>query len=122
VWVESKNEFLLSRENYTAQLKNYLETNNAAGRTNIVVFSTKRKSLEKKYVKLKKRYTKGKRKYDVRYIPSEEFHFKSIDLHVEYGETATETPSPQKARQEKEWQEIATTPRHVSALPTSSLR
>jgi len=90
VWVESKNDLLLSRENYSAQMKAYIDQVAGTGRTNIVVFSTKRKTLEKKYVKLKKRYTQGKRHYDVRFIPNDDFHFKSIDLHVEYGEAPTQ--------------------------------
>lgn len=88
-----KNKFLVSRENYSYQLRDYLEQNGAGNRTCIVMFDFNQKKAEKKWNKLYARYVqKPKAKkakngqqmndapspYQVKTINSTDFHFSSV--------------------------------------------
>lgn len=83
VWIESKNKFLLGRQLYSRQLRDYLGSRyNLPLRTCIVMFDQKRTKAEKKLLKMKKLYTKGKDgkpHFDLRYLEDGEFQFKTID-------------------------------------------
>ena len=52
-----KNKFLVSRENYSYQLRDYLEQHGAGYRTCSVFYDTDQKKAEKKWVKLYDKYT-----------------------------------------------------------------
>ncbi|NPD92311.1 hypothetical protein [Xylanibacter muris] len=84
-WIETKEKFLLGRESYSYQLKNYLAgTMRQPDRTCIVIYAQKRKDVEKKYMKMKKKYTvKTNGKYDVKYINANEFKFKTVNMSSE---------------------------------------
>jgi len=86
-WIETRNGFLLGRENYSYQLRDYIAHNlGLPHRTCIVVYAMKKEKLEKKFIKLRQRYTKVSRKIpacDVRYIGSADFTFQPIDMSVE---------------------------------------
>lgn len=56
-WLTSKNKFLVSRENYSYQLRDYLEDNGFHHPTCMVSYDTSLKKLTKKYEKLRKKYT-----------------------------------------------------------------
>ena len=82
-WMDTKTEFLLGRDNYSLQLKNYLAQVMAMpNRTCVVMFGKKKNKVEKYYLKLKKQYTsaKSRAKYDVRNVNSTDFRFKGIDM------------------------------------------
>lgn len=82
-WIDSKSKFLLARENYSDQLKNYLnEAYKMPHRTCIVMYATKKKDIEKKYTKLLSKYKspKNKTNYDIRIVEPEKFKFTYIDL------------------------------------------
>lgn len=82
-WIDSKTKFLMSRENYSNQMKSYLhEKLNTSFRTCIVMFSKKKKDIDKKYAKLKEKYMspKNKARFEVVFIESDEFKFQYIDL------------------------------------------
>ena len=80
-WIDHKTKFLLGRDQYSIQLKEYLEQSmQQQGRICMVIFATKKKEAEKKYLKLMKKYTKG---YDVRYLNAPEFKFMAIDMGEE---------------------------------------
>lgn len=87
-WIDSKSNFLLGRENYSLQLKNYLADKvKSPNRTCIVVYNKKKSNLAKDYAKLKKMYAgKGKKTYDIKIIASNDFTFKPIDMRLEEGE------------------------------------
>ena len=89
-----KNKFLVSRENYSYQLRDYLEQQGAGKRTCIVMFDTDQKKAEKKWNKLYARYIQkpkakkaknGQQKDDaptpflVKKIANCEFSFKAIE-------------------------------------------
>lgn len=84
-WIDSKTKFLLGRDNYALQLKNYFANSlKMKNRTCVVIFGIKRKDAEKKYNKMKRIYTvKAKNKYDVKYLNASDFKFNCIDMSVE---------------------------------------
>jgi hypothetical protein len=93
VWLETKNNFLLGRELYSHQLRNYLGTQAMPGRTCVVFFNKSRAKLEKLYLKTKKLYgpaKNGATRFDIRYIENGQFHFKPTALAFENDETETE--------------------------------
>lgn len=59
VYLVHKNLFLDNRENYSSQLRDYLESIGEPKRTCIVVFDKNFKKAEKKWSKLHERYTKA---------------------------------------------------------------
>lgn len=80
VWTDSRTDFLLARDSYSYQLKNYFATHeNMPNRTCIVMYAKDRKKAEKKYIKLRSKYTiKGN--YDVRYVDAAKFKFEAINM------------------------------------------
>lgn len=82
VWYDTKTKFLLGREHYSSQLKNYLENSmHQSNRVCVVMFAETRKEAEKLFIKLRKEYTiKAKGRYDVRYLTTGEFKFTPISM------------------------------------------
>jgi len=81
-WLDSRTKFLLGRDNYAYQLRNYMtDSLNEKGRINMVIFGEKLRKVEKKYEKMKKLYTvKAKGGYDVHYLPLSAFRFEAVDM------------------------------------------
>jgi hypothetical protein len=100
-YIDSKSKFLLSRDNYSYQLKGYLEDQLALkNRTCMIFFAFKQKDIEKKYMKMKHKYT-AKGNFDVRYISNEKFHFQRIDLNVEEVDSAAEVAAKKAEEMKK---------------------
>ena len=82
-WIDKKM-FLMGREQYSYQLRDYLAQQLLMPqRTCVVVFDKKRKKLEKKYARMLELYTtppKKGRSYDVRHIEQQDFRFKSVNM------------------------------------------
>ena len=77
-WVESKNKFLLLRDEYSRQMKDYLEEKlQQEKRVCVVFYYLKKKKAEKEFLKLMKKYKKG---YEVRYVNEKDFKFEAIDM------------------------------------------
>ncbi len=87
-----KYGFLRDRNEYSYQLRNYLDQKQQMpNRTCVVFYNSNKEKLEKKYAKMKKLYTKakdGKQHFDIRFINDDEFHFNAVKEMVV--ETATE--------------------------------
>lgn len=77
-WVDARSGFLYSRDNYSYQLKAYLEQKGFQNPTCIISFAEKRKNAEKKYMKLRKKYTKIPGAYTIKYLTEQEFRFNAI--------------------------------------------
>lgn len=102
VWIDTKTDFLLGRDGYSYQLRDYLAGKNMGHRTCVVVFNKSRKKLEKELQKMKELYgpaKDGKQYYDVRHLSPSDFSFKTISFQVEEsdgapaaGETAKQEP------------------------------
>ena len=84
VWIDSKTTFMLGRESYTFQLRNYLaEKIQMPHRTCVVIYSQKKKKIEKKFAKMLKLYTapkKGAQRFDVRRIERADFNFNTVNM------------------------------------------
>jgi len=92
-WINTKNKFLLERQAYSYQLRDYLDqVLQMPHRTCIVFYSLKKEKLEKKYQKMKTLYTKskdGKMHFDLRQLGQEQFRFKTV----------SSTPDPEESSQ-----------------------
>lgn len=99
-WVESKNNFLYSRENYSAQLKSYLQEQGVNNPTCIISFAPTRKKAEKKYMKLRQKYTGKKGAYTIKYIAENDFRFNAISASDD--PTVITVASKKAAKAEKE--------------------
>jgi len=81
-WINTKNKFLLERQAYSYQLRDYLDQIlQMPHRTCIVFYSLKKEKLEKKYQKMKNLYTKskdGKMHFDLRQLDQAQFQFKTV--------------------------------------------
>lgn len=100
-WLDTKTDFLLGRENYSLQLKNYLSDKmSMPNRTCIVVFGKKMGKVKDELSKMREQYTsKAKNKYDVRNIASADFAFRPVDMSS-YNEDESE-PKKEKPKKEK---------------------
>jgi hypothetical protein len=76
-WVDDKHGFLIYRQEYSNQLKNYFVGKGQLNRTCLVCFSDSEKKILKKYEKMKKRYKGDKkhRSFDYREVDEDEFKF-----------------------------------------------
>lgn len=81
-WYDTKNGSLHGRENYSYQLKTYLEEKKGkSNRVCLVIFATTKKKAEKKYAKLKKKYAgKDGVVYGLEYLKADEFRFEAVDF------------------------------------------
>ena len=104
VWVEKKHKFLLGRNYYSHQLKDYLATKEQLPqRTCVTVFAKTRAKAEKKLVKMMRLYTvskDGKKHYDVRFIDSSAFSYKSVNIQ-EYEVSEEEIAAQKEAKKLK---------------------
>lgn len=80
--LDTKTKFLNYRSDYSSQFQDYLYLQTYASYTCSIFFSTKKESLEKKYIKLRKRYQK-EYPNNVVEVPIGNFAFKSND-EMEY--------------------------------------
>ena len=81
LWIDTKHDYLINRDEYSHQLKVYLaEKLQQENRVCMVFFYTKKKKAEKEYLKLMKKYKHG---YEVRYLNENDFKFEPIDSDPE---------------------------------------
>ena len=82
-WIDDSNGFLDGRSIYSNQLKDYLADElQMPNRVCIVMYGTTREDVEKEFLKMKRLYTvKAKDMYDVRYLNTQEFRFRKLDIN-----------------------------------------
>lgn len=76
-YIDAKTKFLYSRENYSYQLRDYLQQQGFATPTCITVFALNKKDIQQKYDKMRKRYT-GEASYLVKDVKAPWFVFHAI--------------------------------------------
>lgn len=76
-WINDKTKFLISRDNYSYQLKNYFTSIGQEHRTCVISFALTRKEIEKKYKKMKEKYVKAGN-FSIKNISKNDFHFAAI--------------------------------------------
>lgn len=96
-WLQERTNFLISRNNYSYQLRDYLAGIGQEHRTCIIVYSPKRDQTEKKFIKMRKKYT-SKGNFDVKYIASSDFQFKGIEPDNTYQEETQPVKKKKKDR------------------------
>jgi hypothetical protein len=105
VWTDSKSDFLLGRQHYSALLKNYLTKEQMPYRTCIVFYDKNLNKLRKKYVKMRKLYSdsgkKGRNRNDIRDIASADFKFTTINMSADTEEPDTEQEPSKKEKKAK---------------------
>ena len=103
-WMATKTKFLLGRNNYSNQLKEFMTSKKKEeNRTCITYYAYERKNIEKKYLKTKNKYTK-KGDFDVRYITSEDFRYQPVEPYEndeESGPTAGKKQEGKKKNKKK---------------------
>jgi hypothetical protein len=104
-WMNNRNGFLLGREFYSGQLRDYLRNQQQmTARTCLIMFSKSRSKAEKKLVKLRKLYTNskdGKKHFDVRYLSESDFHFKAVNMDPNNEENENDEAAPRKKKNKK---------------------
>lgn len=103
-WIEKKTNFLLGRENFSYQLRDYLSESMAQPhRTCIVIYGFSQKDINKKLAELKKKYiSKDKQTYDVKYLTAEDFSFKYVDMSPAEEEVAPQPKAPKDKKDKKD--------------------
>ena len=86
-WIDNKTKFLLGRDNYSLQLRDYFTNQRQMPyRVCMVFYATNYKKAERQYLKLLKKY-KGTKKnpanYEIHYLSQQEFKFEVIDMSPE---------------------------------------
>ena len=76
-WINDKTKFLISRDNYSYQLKNYFTSIGQEHRTCVISFALTRKEIEKKYKKMKEKYVKVGN-FSIKNVSKNDFHFAAI--------------------------------------------
>lgn len=78
--VNNRTKFLANREDYSYQLRNYLQSNGLeAYPTCITIFAENEKDATKKYLKLKERYEKSKKKYSIKSLKDSQFKYTPVE-------------------------------------------
>ena len=78
--INNRTKFLANREDYSYQLRNYLQSNGLeAYPTCITMFAENEKDATKKYLKLKERYEKSKKKYSIKSLKDSQFKYTPIE-------------------------------------------
>ena len=78
--VNNITKFLANREDYSYQLRNYLQSNGLeAYPTCITMFAENEKDATKKYLKLKERYEKSKKKYSIKSLKDSQFKYTPVE-------------------------------------------
>lgn len=76
-YVNTKTKFLYARNEYSYQLRNYLDGVGFEKATCVTSYALTRKEAEKKYLELRKRYLEGGR-YTIKYLKESDFKFLPI--------------------------------------------
>lgn len=81
-WIGAKDKFLKGRENYSSQLRNYLDQQeHLPHRTCIVYYDVDRSKLEKKYLKVRQLYTtKARQSFEIHDLTEQQFRFARVDM------------------------------------------
>lgn|SRR5574344_604 len=96
-YLYGKGKILGGRDNYSYQLRNYMQEHGFANATCVTSFSKTHKDIEKKYVNMKKKYAQ-KNKYTVKYITSQNFSFYSVKPNSYYEEEQQNIKKAEKPR------------------------
>lgn len=99
-FINPNNSFLMGRDNYGYQLRDFLAQKFGKNdETCVVMFDEKRKNVEKKYASVMEKYKK-EGAYRLQHVTPTDFAFKAIDMTVEYVEEEQKPINEKKLREE----------------------
>ncbi len=111
-WINDKNNFLLHRNNYSYQLRDYFIEKGQPNRTCITSYALNRKDIEKKYLEMKSLYSndlKGKKKnkkkvrnYDIKLLTLNDFKYEVVvpnEYDNDQDEPKVKVKKPKKNKQ-----------------------
>ncbi len=99
-----RTHFLVAREQYSYQLRNYFENRGQLHRTCVTIYDVDRKKIEKKFQSLKEKYTvKSKKDFDVVTLAESDFKFETVSpeegtVYVDSQTAEEEAKKPRKHR------------------------
>lgn len=97
VTIQHKTKFLMDRQLYSLQFQRHLEANSRrGGYVPSVIFGTKLKKMENRYLKLHKRYA-GSRLYALNVVDQSQFRFHAEE-YIEQEHTEDVVPKEKKAK------------------------
>lgn len=103
-YIDSKTKFLIERENYSYQLKDYLKSQGWSTPTCITTYAKSRKDAEKKFVAMKRKYVNGGH-YTIKYVSSPEFGYKAVTptevTYVSSGDNTDKASKDKKGKKKK---------------------
>lgn len=103
-YIDSKTKFLIERENYSYQLRDYLKSQGWSTPTCVTTYAMSRDDAEKKFVAMKKKYVNGGH-YTIKYLTSAEFKYQAIKpteiVYVSSGDKASAQESEAGKDKEK---------------------
>jgi hypothetical protein len=104
VCIDSKTKFLMARDEYANQLRNYFTENmKMPHRTCVVSYALTRKDAEKKLVKFRKLYTqKYAGKYEVKNLNENEFKFIAVNVMDNQTPELADSPKDKKKKIKKQ--------------------
>lgn len=102
-YVAERTKFLVNRDEYSYQLRNYLQGQGNAFPTCITSYAYDRKTIEKKFAKIKKRYIdKNKGHYIIVNISKEQFTYQPVSsdevVNVDESEQTTQQSKSKKKK------------------------
>lgn len=102
-YVAERTKFLVNRDEYSYQLRNYLQGQGNAFPTCITSYAYDRKTIEKKFTKIKKRYIdKNKGHYIIVNISKEQFTYQPVSsdevVNVDESEQTTQQSKSKKKK------------------------
>lgn len=82
ICMDKKNKFVVGMDNYSSQLKNYLEgEKDERTRTCVFFYDLKKEKLKKRYDKLVQKYSSKTDGFIVKFLTKDDFKFTPIDMY-----------------------------------------
>lgn len=107
VVIDTKTGFILERGIYANQLRDHITFNcGEANPTSVFFYAVKMKDLAKKFRRMKKLYVQSN-KFDVKYIPSDDFTFRQLDLSAYDFEQRAKEQKERKKQSKKAKQQMS---------------
>lgn len=100
-WIDQRTNFLMSRQEYSYQLRDYLASIGIPHMTCITFYSNKKKDIEKKLASVLKRYNKKSHRYLVKQITLDSFTYKVQDFDANEEQLMSRNIQQKKSKQER---------------------
>lgn len=100
-WVDQRTKFLMSRQEYSYQLRDYLATIGLPHMTCITFYALDKKKAEKKMASLMKRYTKKNHRYIIKHLSSDDFSYTVQQYNAAEEQLMDKSVKTKKSKQDR---------------------